>query len=125
LSVASGANAESLDEVVTAMSEGGAVLAFDDARAIGSARFSFETNALYVGRVAVLPTHRRRGVASAMMRFLEDVAGNQQRHAIHIAVRESLPSNVQLYQSLGYEVVSIDPHPRGADRVWTMRKVVA
>jgi ribosomal protein S18 acetylase RimI-like enzyme len=125
LAVSSGANAESLAEVETAMREGGAVLAFDDEQGIGSARFSFEPDALYVGRVAVLPTHRRRGVASAMMRFLEDVARHQQRHAIYIAVRESLPSNVQLYQSLGYEVVSIDPHPRGADRVWTMRRQLA
>jgi len=77
---------------------------------------------LYVGRVSVLPSHRRRGVASAVMRFLEGVAAERGLAAIRIGVRDSLPSNVGLYQSLGYELVSIDPHPRGADRVWTMKK---
>jgi hypothetical protein len=43
---------------------------------------------------------------------------------VRIAVRDSLPSNVGLYQSLGYEQVSFDPHPRGADNVWTMIKRV-
>jgi ribosomal protein S18 acetylase RimI-like enzyme len=104
------------------MAAGGAVLAFLDEDAIGSARFTTEETDLYVGRVAVLPTHRRRGVASSVMRFLESVAADRGLAAIRIAVRDSLPSNVGLYQSLGYELVSIDPHPRGPDRVWTMRK---
>ena len=47
-------------------------------------------------------------------------AGAGSRRA-HVHVRDSLPGNVGLYQSLGYELVSIDPHPRGPDRVWTMR----
>jgi ribosomal protein S18 acetylase RimI-like enzyme len=125
LPVESGAHTESLADVVAAMREGGAVLAFDRDEAIGSARFSPEAGDLYVGRVAVLPSHRRRGVASAMMRFLEGVAATRGCEAIHIGVRDSLPSNVGLYQSLGYELVSIDPHPRGPDRVWTMRKPIA
>jgi hypothetical protein len=58
------------------------------------------------------------------MRFLEGVASGQGHAAILIEVRDSLPGNVGRYQSLGYEVVSIDPHPRGADRVWAMRKPV-
>jgi ribosomal protein S18 acetylase RimI-like enzyme len=125
LPVESGALAESLADLVAIMREGGAVLALDGGEAIGSARFRPVPDRLYVGRVAVLPGHRRRGVASSMMRFLEDVASSLGRETIHIEVRDSLPGNVGLYQSLGYELVSIDPHPRGPDRVWTMRKPVA
>jgi ribosomal protein S18 acetylase RimI-like enzyme len=58
------------------------------------------------------------------MRFLEDVASGRGEAAILIEVRDSLPGNVGLYQSLGYELVNIDPHPRGPDRVWSMRKHV-
>jgi len=125
LPVESGANAESLEDVSAAIRAGGAVLAFAGDEAIASARFTPVHGGLYVGRVAVLPTHRRRGVASTVMRFLEDVAAGQGRHAILIEVRDSLPGNVELYRSLGYELVSIDPHPRGPDRVWSMRKSVA
>jgi hypothetical protein len=39
-------------------------------------------------------------------------------------VRASLPSNVALYRSLGYEVLTIERHTRGPDRVWTMIKRV-
>jgi ribosomal protein S18 acetylase RimI-like enzyme len=104
----------------------GAVLAFVGDTAVGSARFRpQDTDAdLYVGRVSVLPAYRRRGVASALMRFLMDLTAERGRQAIVINVRHSLPSNVGLYQALGFEVVSIDPHPRGDDRVWTMRKRV-
>lgn len=125
LPVESGALVESLADVVAAIREGGAVLACVGDAAIASARFKPVPGGLYVGRVAVLPAHRRRGVASTLMRFLEDVASGQGHTAILIEVRDSLPGNVGLYQSLGYEVVSIDPHPRGPDRVWSMRKHVA
>ncbi len=122
LPVESGAHAETVNDVLADMRQGGAVLADDNDQAVGSARFMPEEDHLYVGRLAVLPSHRRRGVASAMMRFLEDVALRSGREAIRVGVRESLPSNVGLYQSLGFEVVSVDPHPRGPDRVLTMAK---
>jgi ribosomal protein S18 acetylase RimI-like enzyme len=124
LAVESSAHAETLDDVLDGMRSGGAVLAFDGDTPIGSARFRVEEDDLYVGRVSVLPAYRRRGVASAMMRFLDRVAAERGRPSIRIQVRDSLPNNVGLYRALGFEVVSIDPHPRGKDRVWTMRKRV-
>lgn len=124
LPVESGAHTETLADVRAAIGEGGAILAFDGHVAVGSARFRPEGDDLYVARVSVRPEFRRKGVASAMMRFLEGVATQYRKNAIRIGVRDSLPSNVGLYQSLGYELVSIDPHPRGPDRVWTMRKWV-
>ncbi len=124
LPVESGAHAETDEDVLAAMRAGGAVLALVDGEPVGSARFTLEERLLYVGRVAVLPDFRRRGLASAMMRFLEDITRHHGRAAIRIAVRESLPGNVGLYESLGYEPISIDPHPRGQDRVWTMIKRV-
>jgi ribosomal protein S18 acetylase RimI-like enzyme len=124
LPVESGAHAETLEDVRAAIGEGGAILAFDGDQAVGSARFRPDGDDLYVARVSVVPAWRRRGVASAMMRFLEGVAAAYGKQAIRIGVRDSLPSNVGLYQSLGYELVSINPHPRGPDKVWTMRKWV-
>jgi ribosomal protein S18 acetylase RimI-like enzyme len=123
LPVESSALAESVQDVRTAMQQGGALLAFArNHDPVGSARFKPEPGALYVGRVAVLPTHRRQGIGSAMMRFLESVAAAHGRDTITIQVRDSLPSNVGLYQSLGYSLKSIDPHPRGPDQVWTMTR---
>jgi ribosomal protein S18 acetylase RimI-like enzyme len=124
LPVPSGAHTETLDDVRAAIARGGAVLASLDDQLVGCARFYDDGDDLYVGRVSVLPAYRRRGVASALMRFLSDVAVRRGRRAVRIQVRDSLPSNVALYQSLGFEVVSLEPHSRGDDRVWTMRKRV-
>lgn len=122
LPVESGAHDETVEDVLERMRAGGAILADDHERTVGSAQFTPEADVLYVGRVAVLPSHRRRGVASAMMQFMEGVASERGQVALRVGVRDSLPDNVGLYTSLGYEVASIDPHPRGPDRVLTMVK---
>jgi ribosomal protein S18 acetylase RimI-like enzyme len=114
----SGALRETLADVQNAMTEGGAVLAFIGDVPVGSARFLPDGDGVYVGRVAVPPEHRRKGIASALMRFVEDYARASGKAWIRIGVRESLPSNIALYQSLGYETVKIEPH--GADRSRTM-----
>ncbi len=120
----SGADAETVADVEAAMRRGGAVIAWDGATPVGAARWLVAEEALYVGRVAVLPDHRRQRVASALMRFLEDLAPTLGCDAVRVGVRASLPENVALYRSLGYEVVSIEPHEPGPDRVVTMRKRV-
>ena len=125
LPVESGALAETLADVEAVFTRGGAVLAIVDEQPVGAARFELETDALYVGRVAVLPSHRRRGIASALMRCCEDLAPGLGRDQVRLEVRQSLPSNVALYQALGYEVTSVEPHPRGPDVSLTMRKRLA
>ena len=119
----SGAHTESVADVERAMAQGGAVLAWDNDQPVGSARYALHSEHMYVGRVAVLPTHRRRGIATAMMRFLEELARQAGRRSVEIAARAALPSNVRLYEGLGYEVVRVEPHPRGPEMsVVHMRK---
>lgn len=125
LAVASSALDESVADVAEVMARGGAVLALLGDEPVGSARFVVETDEVYVGRVAVLPRYRRQGIASAIMRFIEAHLSELGRTSIRLAVRDSLPSNVGLYRGLGYEVISVQAHPRGADRVWTMRKTIS
>jgi ribosomal protein S18 acetylase RimI-like enzyme len=122
LPVESGALRETVGDVRRAMGEGGAVLGFLEGTPVASARYVVEHDGLYVGRVSVLPAYRRRGIASGLMLFLEDVARSLDQRQIRIGVRESLPSNVALYQSLGYDTLSIDPHPGGDDHSRTMHK---
>jgi ribosomal protein S18 acetylase RimI-like enzyme len=59
------------------------------------------------------------------MRALEDQARRLGVPAIELEVRESLPSNVRLYEKLGYAVMRRAPHPRDADFIsLRMRKAV-
>jgi ribosomal protein S18 acetylase RimI-like enzyme len=118
----SGALSETVTDAAAAIRRGGAAVAYDGATAVGSARWEITPDHLYVGRVAVLPAHRRRGVATALMRFIEAMAPGLGCQAVVVGVRGSLMDNVALYRSLGYEIVGTAKHPRGTDQVITMRK---
>ena len=118
----SGANRETVEDVQAAMREGGAVLAWDGPEAIGSARYVIHLDHLYVERVAVLPSHRRRGIASKLMACMEERARELGRPRIRVGVRMSLTGNVDLYRSLGYATIEVVPHQRGPDRIASMVK---
>jgi ribosomal protein S18 acetylase RimI-like enzyme len=119
----SGANEESVADVARAMqADGGAVLAFVGAEAVGSARYRLAADHLEVGRVAVLPAWRRRGVASRLMRFCEALAPRLGRDEVRVDVRAALPGNRALYERLGYAVLRVEPHSRGGDDVVTLAR---
>jgi ribosomal protein S18 acetylase RimI-like enzyme len=103
---------ESVDDMAAYIERGGAVIAWDGEAPVGAARFHLDGDHLYIGRVAVPPAHRRRGIASAMMRFLEDHARVLGLPNTKVETRETLPGNVALYESLGYVTVAITPIPR-------------
>lgn len=104
--------AESVEDVAAYIARGGAVLALDGETAVGSARFHPEPGYLYIGRVSVPPEHRRRGIATLIMRFLEEHARVLGLAETRVEVRMALPSNIALYGSLGYVPISYQPHPR-------------
>lgn len=120
----SGANSETVTDVEQAMREGGAVLARQNQVAVGAGRFLLEPDHFYVGRVAVLPQHRGAGIGRALMDFLEGVAAEHGLETIRLGVRMSLPQNLAFYGKLGYSVMEIAQHPRGADQVATLAKSI-
>src|SRR5262245_22310721 len=94
----SGTHAETVDDVVRAMSSGGAILAWEDGKAVGSARYSRKPDFLYVGRVAVLPASRGKGIARAIMAYLEAQARQEGFDRVELGVRMALPQNLAFYQ---------------------------
>jgi len=89
---------------------------------VASARFRVEPDHLYVGRVAVLPAYRRRGIASSIMVWMEETALSVGRTRIRVSTRMSLLQNFALYLKLDYTLVDVQPHPKGPDRVGTRVK---
>ncbi len=121
----SSAHDETEAVVARALREGGAVLALEDAQPVGAARFRHQPGHLYVGRVSVPPQRRGQGIAMALMLAIEDQARRLGVPAVELQVRESLPSNVRLYEKLGYAVIRREPHPRNPDFVsLRMRKTL-
>jgi ribosomal protein S18 acetylase RimI-like enzyme len=70
-----------------------------------------DTTALYVGRLAVDPAWRRRGVARALMSYAEAEARRRGFAQMRLQVRIPLLSNQALFRSCGFIEVRREAHP--------------
>ncbi len=68
------------------------------------------TDALYFGRLAVLPAYQRQGIARRLIGVVEQQAREQGFHRVVLGVRTALPENVRYYQSLGYDIIGVGTH---------------
>jgi ribosomal protein S18 acetylase RimI-like enzyme len=118
----SGVFAETVESVKRVMSEGGALLAWENGVPVGSMRYIFKPDHIYVGRVSVLPSHRGRGIATAMMRDVEAIACAHGYNAIRLGARLVLQSNITFYEGLGYRVIATRMHDKGGSMVVEMLK---
>jgi ribosomal protein S18 acetylase RimI-like enzyme len=119
LAVPPGALGETLEEVERDIAKGTALLAYDGKQAVGTVRYEVRPDYVYVGRLAVLPSHRGRKVGATLMAFVEGLAPSLGRTKIYLGTRLSMPSNIAFYEGLGYRIVLSEPHPRGNDtNVW-------
>ncbi len=115
---------ETVDDVAAAIRGGGALIAWIDGKAVGSARYDFGADSFHVGRVSVLPTHRGYGIASIIMDYLEQLACAHGYRAMALETRLCLPRNVALYERMGYQIVDTWQSEPGADVQVAMTKLL-
>jgi ribosomal protein S18 acetylase RimI-like enzyme len=115
LSPPTGALSETVEDVRNAISNGGAFLAFEGDVVVGCARYRLFPDHAYAERVAVLPGHRGKGVAAALMEAIEIAVRAFGLPEVRVGVRASLPSNLRLYENLGYRTIASRPYPTGTD----------
>ncbi len=103
----SGAVSETVEDVRRDLAGGRGVLAYAGATVVGACRVTVrsEPDRFHVRRLAVLPAMQRRGIARAVMCWLEHEAVSEGMHEITLGVRNGLPQNFLLYEGLGYEHV--------------------
>ena len=118
----SGALRETLEDVRAGIRSGGAFLAFIGEAVAGSARFRVFSDHVYGERIGVLPAYRGRGSAAALTKAIEAVARDRRVSQVQVKVRASLPSNLLLYEKLGYRVLESHPYPIGTDVSITLGK---
>jgi GNAT superfamily N-acetyltransferase len=118
----SGAHAETLEEVRLTISRGGAILALLDGTPAGCARYELRDRYVYIGRIGVLPSMRKLGIAGAMLEFVERIAIDRDSRELQLGTREVLEANVRLYERHGYVITYRGPHPKGGDNVLEMTK---
>ena len=115
----SGVAKETREAVERSLGEGGAVLASIDGIAVGAVRYEPRDQSLYVGRLAVLPSHRRRGIGRALMATAEERAQRMGLSRIILGVRVQVPQNRAFYESLGYRADGHSSHPGYERTTWT------
>ena len=118
----SGALGETLEHVRSGIASGGAFLAFVDGAAAGSARYRVFSDHIYGERIGVLPAYRGLGIAMALTKAIESTASARGVAQVQVKVRKSIPSNLRVYEKLGYRVVGFEPYPIGTDVQITLAK---
>lgn len=71
---------------------------------IGSARFKLNEDSLYFSRLSICPQERGKGIAKSMLSWIETYARQHGKRTIRCQVRMSVPQNIKLYESVGYEI---------------------
>ncbi len=89
----------------------GGGIAFLGSAPAGAVLFKLSHTDVYLGRLAVLPPYQRRGVARALILFVETEAKAAGALSVSLGVRIALPDNQRLFLAAGYQEVARHAHP--------------
>jgi ribosomal protein S18 acetylase RimI-like enzyme len=97
--------------IADALAAGGGLGAEEAARLVGVVLWEEKDGGLYLGRLAVDPAVRRRGVARELIAAVEAEAVRCSLPRLHLSVRLSLLDNRRLFASCGFVETIRSAHP--------------
>jgi predicted N-acetyltransferase YhbS len=106
----SGAHNESADKIREKMATDQALLALIAGQPVGCVLYRNEGDYMYFGRLAVLPGYRGRGIAAALIEYVEARARELGLPRVRLGVRVALPRLRARYERLGYRVIEERRH---------------
>ena len=86
----SGAHKETVENIREKLAGGRSVLAVLGGEVVGSVYYSAAPEYVYLGRLAVLPAYRNRGVGGALIDYVEQKARELGRSRVRLGVRVAL-----------------------------------
>jgi len=101
---------ESDEAVAHKLSVGGGFGAFDGATLVGAVLWSQDGDALYLGRLAVVPARRGAGIAGKLVALVEAEALRRGFTKVRLRARLQLAKNVRFFERLGYRAVAEGAH---------------
>ena len=102
---------ETVDSVAGKIEAGGGIGAFDRGKLVALALWLIDEDAFRIGRVSVLPSWRRRGLARALIAACGTEAKGRGLKRMSLRVRLELPENERLFERYGFERRGVDAHP--------------
>jgi GNAT superfamily N-acetyltransferase len=106
---------ETAEIVAEKLARGGGAGLERDGELIGVALWAPQENALYVGRLAVVPSWRGRGLSSRLLQEAEAEAKRRALHRLRLHARIELPANGRLFARHGFVEVEVRAHPGYAE----------
>ena len=108
----SGALRETADSIAVELEKGAAALVAErDGAIVACVMTKSLEDDIYLGRLSVLPSARRCGVARLLVSVIENHAQRQRAPATRLNVRVALPENQRFFASLGYVEIGRQAHP--------------
>jgi len=102
---------ETAEIVAEKLGNGGGAALANNAALIGVVLWTPQEDALYVGRLAVAPSWRGRGLAGRLLQAAEAEARRQGYARVRLHARIELPANRRLFARHGFAVVEVRAHP--------------
>lgn len=106
----SGVHAETLASVRTKVTEGGALVCEAGGEVAGCVFYAPKAGYLYVGRLAVVPEYRRRGIGDLLLRAAERRAAELGLSHVRLGVRLALGTLRAYYEARGYVPIAFRSH---------------
>ncbi|MEQ8672114.1 MAG: GNAT family N-acetyltransferase [Aggregatilineales bacterium] len=101
---------ETADSIQTKLTKGGGFIVRIKDQDAGSVLYEPQEDHLYLGRLAVLPEYRGKGIAHALINAVESHASQHNFPRVKLGVRLALEANRRLFTSLGYEIIDYGTH---------------
>lgn len=92
------------------LADGGGFVACEAEVLVGCVFYHIAPEHLYLDRLAVLPSHRRQGIAHTLIQAVEQRAGRYGLNEVWLSVRLTLEGNRAYYERLGYTFLSYGTH---------------
>jgi ribosomal protein S18 acetylase RimI-like enzyme len=106
----SGVHQETVESLRAQMTSACIVLALLDDTVVGCVLYRPENDHVYLGRLAVLPAYRNRGIATALTAAVEQRARARGIPRVRLGVRVALPHLRAWYERLGYRLLEERRH---------------
>jgi ribosomal protein S18 acetylase RimI-like enzyme len=116
----SGALKETAGSIAEHLRDGGGALFEEAGTIVGAVFWNEEGGGLYVGRLSVHPSYRRRGIAGALMAEAEHETRRLGLSHMRLGVRLALHDNRRFFASYGFVETTLHRHEGFSEPTWVM-----